>query len=114
MFSSLYVHFLGFIVSRDRVSVDLDKVKAIREWPTPSMIYEAMSFHSLSTFYRRFVGEFSTITAPITVCLKKEEIKWTKSATKSFKKIKEKFTIALVLRLHDFSKVFDIACDDRV
>ncbi|KAA0057648.1 putative polyprotein [Cucumis melo var. makuwa] len=30
------IHFLGFIVGKDGVKVDEEKVKAIREWPTPT------------------------------------------------------------------------------
>ncbi|KAA0051909.1 Transposon Ty3-I Gag-Pol polyprotein [Cucumis melo var. makuwa] len=40
------IHFLGFIVGKDGVKVDEEKVKAIREWPTPTNASEQpiMSF----------------------------------------------------------------------
>ena len=37
-FLVLTVYFLGFIVSRDSVVVDHDRVKAIKDWPTPKSI----------------------------------------------------------------------------
>ena len=77
------VHFLWFIVSG--VAVDPDKVKAIRDRPTPSSIHEARSFRSLATFYSKFVKNFITNMTLITECLKKGEFKWTRAATRAFK-----------------------------
>ena len=37
--------FLGYVVSAKGIEVDKDKVKAIKEWPTPKSVSDIRSFH---------------------------------------------------------------------
>jgi hypothetical protein len=67
------VVFLGYIVTTTGIEVDEEKVKAIKEWPTSKSITEARSFHGLASVYRRFVKDFSTLAAPFTEIIKKNE-----------------------------------------
>ena len=110
-FLSNNIQFLGFIVSAQGIKADPIKVQAILEWETPTNIREVRSFHGLASFYQRFIRNFSTITAPISNCLKKGDFEWTKSAQEALDKIKELITQAPVLRLPNFSKIYEVACD---
>ena len=60
-----------------KVKVDEQKVKAIREWPTPKNVSEIRSFHGIASFYRRFVRDFSTEASLLNHLVKKNvEFKW--------------------------------------
>ncbi|WVZ63729.1 hypothetical protein U9M48_013337 [Paspalum notatum var. saurae] len=95
------VVFLGFVVSADGIQVDEEKVKAIKDWPTP-----------LSWSCKHFVKDFSTLAAPLTNLTKKDvSFKWGHDEDQSFHTLKTKLYEAPLLQLPDFGKTFEIECD---
>ncbi|WVZ80683.1 hypothetical protein U9M48_028140 [Paspalum notatum var. saurae] len=106
------VIFLGFVVSADGIQVDEEKVKAIKDWPTPVNVSQVRSFHGLASFYRRFVKDFSTLAAPLTNLTKKDvPFKWGHDEDLSFHTLKTKLCEAPLLQLPDFGKTIVIECD---
>ena len=87
-------------------------MKAIQEWPTPASITQVRSFHGSASFYRRFVKDFSTIAASLTVVIKKNVgFQWGEAQERSFNSLKEKLTNAPLLVLPKFFKTFEIKFD---
>jgi len=53
------IPYLGHVVSKDGITVDLEKIRAFMEWETPMNVDEVRSFMGLTGYYRRFIRKFS-------------------------------------------------------
>lgn len=59
------VKYLGHVVSTEGVTIDPDKVAAVRDWRTPSNLVELRSFLGFASYYRRFIAGFAQMAAPL-------------------------------------------------
>ena len=58
------VEYLGHVISQG-VKVDLEKIKAITEWPKPKNISKLRGFLGLTGYYRRFIKNYAHLTTPL-------------------------------------------------
>jgi hypothetical protein len=105
--------YLGFVILANELKMDLEKVKVIRNWPSPRNVFEVRIFHGLASFYRKFIRNFSGISAAMMDTVKKRHkiFHWTAEAEKSFNLLKQKITEQPILALPDFQKTFQVKCD---
>ena len=54
------------------MSVDPEKVEAVMSWERPKSVFEIRSFLGLAGYYRRFIADFSGLTAPMMRFTRKE------------------------------------------
>jgi hypothetical protein len=101
-FAASEVHFLGFIITRRGIRADPARVETVVQWPTPTNIKELQSFLGFANFYRRFIKHYAVETAPLTDILKgKQAFYWNEATDASFKRLKNRFTCAPILRHFD-------------
>ncbi|GKE75434.1 hypothetical protein Tco_1537475, partial [Tanacetum coccineum] len=60
------VQFRGHVINNKGVHVDPAKIKAIKNWATPTTPTEMRQFLGLAGYYRRFIEGFSLISKPLT------------------------------------------------
>jgi len=94
------VEFLGFIIGKNSVRMDLKKVDSITSWPVPKSVHNVWMFLGLANFYQQFIKGFSKIMASMTRLLKKENMQnfqWMPDAQEAFDHLRVAFTTATIL-----------------
>ncbi|KAG8489286.1 hypothetical protein CXB51_017330 [Gossypium anomalum] len=106
------VDFLGHIISKIGIRVDLSKVLAILDWKPPRNVSNIRSFLGLAGYYRRFVKGFSMIATPLIKLLQKDvRFKWSEKCQNNFDQLKTLLTEAPVLVQPKTGKEFVIYSD---
>lgn len=106
------VQFLGFVITHGEVRMCQDKIKAIKEWPTPTNLRDVRAFTAFVNFYRKFLKGYGDVARPLTDLTKKDVgFKWTEGEEKSFKTIKELVTQEPVMKSPDPERPYEVEAD---
>ena len=104
--------FLVHVVSASSVSVDPEKVEAVMSWDRPKSIFEICNFLGLAGYYRRFIKDFSRLTAPMTRLTRKEvKFKWNDLCERAFQELKRKLTSAPIMIVPERGQRYTVYCD---
>lgn len=104
--------YLGYVVDRNGLHVDPDKVRAMLEMPPPTNLTEVRRIVGTFSWYRRFIPDFSAKIVPITALLKRNaKFAWTEDCDKSFRLIKDHLVSAPILSCPDYSLPFVVQTD---
>jgi len=74
-FHTTETKYLGYVISPKGLRIDEEKIRTIKEWKEPITVKGIQSFLGFANFYRRFIKDYSKITAPLTSLIRKEK-KW--------------------------------------
>lgn len=92
--------------------MDESKVRAIQKWEPPRKVFELRSFLELANYYRKFIKGYSTIAAPLTYMLKKNQTwSWDERCQTTFEELKEAVIQEPVLVLPDHTKPYEVHTD---
>ena len=59
------IHILGIIVGKGQVKMEQEKIKAVKEWKTPTRLKDVESFLGFANFYQCFIQNFSYTARPL-------------------------------------------------
>ena len=112
LFAGEKVNYLGHVVSAAGVYPDKNKIKAIKEFPTPKNADQVSSFIGLASYYRRFIRNFAEKAHALTN-LTRKSVAWQWGADKqsAFDCIRDCLTTKPILSYPDFAREFIIHTD---
>ena len=106
------VKFLGYIVNKDGLAVNHEKIEAITKMLPPKNVKGIKSYLGMTGYFRKFIKDYATIAEPLTRLLKKSvKFKWGKDQQQAWQTLNNKLTHSPILRHPILSKDFTLVTD---
>jgi hypothetical protein len=117
-FSVVKTTFLSFIIIRDDVKMNLNKIEMIVNWSESHSHKDVQIFLKFVNFYKKFIKEFFRVANALSALLKKNDkdkfhifFEFISNAKKSFKKLRQAFFTASLLRHFDSNRKIKFEID---
>ncbi len=96
------INYLGFIVGKEGIRVDAEKVKVIEQMAPPTDVQGIRSFIGMASYYRRFCPRLSEIATPMVALTKKKAtFHWSSECQEAFDQLKQLLITAPTLAFPD-------------
>ncbi|KAL8599551.1 hypothetical protein ACOMHN_065151 [Nucella lapillus] len=110
------LEFLGHVVGKGTLKPEAGKIKKIMQIPTPTTKKQVRALLGLLSFYRRYVPNFATLSAPLTDLTKdgprkSRSIDWTPACAKALENIQAVMSAEPVLLLPHLDEQFVLRTD---
>ncbi|KAE9032326.1 hypothetical protein PR003_g9548 [Phytophthora rubi] len=111
-FATTRLEYLGHELDSDGIRPMESLVKSVQEFPVSE---DVKRFVHLAGFYRRFIANFGTKAAPLTVLLRKSsKWEWGEKQQTAFEGLKRELMVRPLLTYPDFSKPFKLVTDASI
>jgi hypothetical protein len=111
-FHAQEVDYLGHTIRPGEVSMQAEKIEAVRDWPTPQNVKDVRSFLGFANYYRRFIQGYAKIAAPMSDLTKNDtKFKWDNKTQEAFDNLRKSITEGPVLRIPDPERPFEVETD---
>ncbi|GFW54075.1 retrovirus-related Pol polyprotein from transposon 17.6 [Trichonephila clavipes] len=104
--------YLGLVITKEGITTDESKVKAIIEMKPPQNSREVSKFLGMTQWYGKFIKKYVDLCEPLYQLKKKlRKLSWSEETQGAFDTIKQAITEAPVLKLADVNKPFELFSD---
>jgi hypothetical protein len=111
-FCALETEYLGFILTREGIKPQQQKVNAILQVAPPRNVKQVRSFVGMLNHYKAMIPRRSHLLTPLTALTKKNvKFEWTKEHQQAFDLLKNSLAREVVLAYPDFTVPFEIYTD---
>lgn len=104
--------YLGHLIDKDGLHTDPDRIAAVSNLTPPTTVKQLRRFLGLSSWYRRFIKNASSLSAPLNKLLKKgAKWEWGEPQQQAFENLKHQMTHSPILACPDWTKTFKLQTD---
>ena len=106
------VQFLGHVISKDGLQVDPEKIRAVKDFPVPTIQTHVKSLLGLCSYYRRYVKNFAEIARPLHKASETSSpFNWTPEAQEAFENLKACLVTTPILAFPSMKEPFILYTD---
>ncbi|XP_071571820.1 uncharacterized protein [Temnothorax nylanderi] len=96
------IEYLGYLITRDGITMSKRHVQAIIDYPTPSNVRDLQGFLGLCNFFRRFIRDFALKAKPLQNLLKKGvQFDFDTNCKSALEQLKRELVSPSVLRIYN-------------
>ena len=110
------LEFLGHVVGKGTIRPEEGKIQKMLQVPVPKTRKQVRSILGLTGFYRRYIPNYATLSAPLTDLTKssvpaKRSIEWTPQCQEALQKLQKVRSEKPILKLPNMRKQFTLRTD---